>query len=524
LLVLRGTCHSGKLGPAGTTEFLLASDAQGVRSLGSVEACCSGLVFAEFGCAGKVGLEGVTSVAIWQRMLGDVEVLNAFLWDGLRLGCVTDSEVAFLRSGKRPAPLRSPDEQKQIKELLEAARDGQAPCSTLDLTDLKISDADLPVILDAVSWSFDGVSALLLCNCFITEVGVLQHILPFLSDVVGPFRLDLSGNSDIHEPAEAPLLEVVTKKPACRVHATGTRFSNEAVETLLNVTKETQEAVRQTVENRRKTAEMSAAFDAAQQELESRWAEQRDPPVTSEAEEAPAEKAPSAFAKFPDGKIEQLKELRAELASKASRLYDRAGGYRFEWGNAGGRPPQNCGSGQFMAHFSYLAYSVELRPPSDFTLRLRKQKEAFGGPLGLHTAVEKGTVLIEAASGKSYGRDALTLKLRNTTSAKLSVAVPAGAIFEHISWIHHQNLLVGRTVHFHLEPGEVKEQRLGAHCMNQSCACADHDSMYLTSLVCEDEKLLQSQAVVWQHFEGLFDKYKDEAGFGKKKKGGKKKK
>jgi len=81
-------------------------------------------------------------------------------------------------------------------------------------------------------------------------------------------------------------------------------------------------------------------------------------------------------------------------------------------------------------------------------------------------------------------------------------------------------------VHIDLQPGQSKEQKLGAFCMNETCCCADDDPMALTALQLKDTSLLRSQGQVWDYFEGLFAKYREEAGFaaGGKKKAGKNKK
>lgn len=242
--------------------------------------------------------------------------------------------------------------------------------------------------------------------------------------------------------------------------------------------------------------------------------------------------ASSETSKFPLGDLPKLGGVRTSLATAAARMHDRPGGDKWAWFPGQNQqplktPPLHCGSGQLIAHFSYLSYSCEPRTPEDFGLRLRKQGEGCGtGVLSLHAACESGAASIKLAKGKSYGKGALSLVIKNNNSNnRLEVVVPAGTIFEHISWIHHQNLLVGRTAVFRLEPGQEQEQKIGAYCMNESCACSDNDQMHLTSLLCEKTEILQSQGKVWDHFEGLFEKYRTEAGFGKdKKKGAKGKK
>jgi len=234
--------------------------------------------------------------------------------------------------------------------------------------------------------------------------------------------------------------------------------------------------------------------------------------------------------KFPaTGKTaeQEQKELRAYLAAAAKCQYDHASGAKFAWPRKQGLP-HGAGSGQLIAHFSYLGYSIRPRHHDDFGLEVAipDSKEVAGTKMTLHEAVMSGKIKIEAASGKSYGQHALHLKLENTTADTLNITVEAGTIFQHGSWVHRQNLMIGRTVHLTLELGQTLDKKLGAFCMNLSCSCAEDDPMMLTAFKLKDRSLLQSQGKVWDFFEGIFASHRAEAGFpdGAKKKGKKGKK
>lgn len=233
------------------------------------------------------------------------------------------------------------------------------------------------------------------------------------------------------------------------------------------------------------------------------------------------------FGKFPLGDPKKLQDVRVYLSTIAGALYDHCESPKFAWSKVGGHGlPENCGSGQLIAHLSYLCCSMRPKPHVDFGFRLREKGESVEsrmvepGAVGLHSSVESGTVKLKAASGKSFGHHAVALTLFNASAKPVKVAIPAGAIFSHVTWVHRQNLLVGKTVHVELAPGETKEHKVGAHCMNLTCCCSAGDSMVLTAFLLRDAKILKSQGMVWDYFEGIFTKFREEAGF---KEGGKRK-
>lgn len=518
LVVARGMSTTVGPSPTGCTEFLVASNSECARFVGTVDAVGSGLVIGEFGshCG---GVAAMASLAVWTRLLAEEEIRELFLWDAVRFECVTEEEANWLRLNRRRAPKRNEEEEEALAAQLQLALAGKLG-GVLDVSNLKLVDSDLPRVLNAVELAFDGVTALALSKNYLTEDGIKAHLVPFMSRLNGNFRIDLRENPDISCDCEEELLEALALLPAawgCSVDARGTGLKGDAMVTLLNQTPEAQMAALIADKERKRSAALCADFDAQQANLLTRWSAEVDPRVAEESEEGAAD-APAPFDKFPDGNNEMLRELRAYLSERAKSLYDRKGGAKLAWA---GPAPSKCGTGQLVAHFSYLSKAAAVRSHTDFGLSLRSSdleermatKLNQDGALGLHAAVESGAVKVSAASGKSYGFQALTLRLENLSGKQQCILVPAGTIFQHVSWIHHQNLMVGRAAHFRLEPGEAKEQKLGAYCMNRSCACSADDPMELTALFMEDKNILESQGKVWDHLEGLFAKYRAEAGF-----------
>eukprot|EP00615_Pteridomonas_danica_P010439 CAMPEP_0114334158 /NCGR_PEP_ID=MMETSP0101-20121206/4192_1 /TAXON_ID=38822 ORGANISM="Pteridomonas danica, Strain PT" /NCGR_SAMPLE_ID=MMETSP0101 /ASSEMBLY_ACC=CAM_ASM_000211 /LENGTH=676 /DNA_ID=CAMNT_0001465331 /DNA_START=440 /DNA_END=2467 /DNA_ORIENTATION=- len=88
------------------------------------------------------------------------------------------------------------------------------------------------------------------------------------------------------------------------------------------------------------------------------------------------------------------------------------------------------GSGMIIAHFSALSGHLKgLLKPMDFGLDLVKAK-----PSELHDEIANGRVEITSASGHSFGKQALHLELRSTSSMPCQVIIKKGTIFEHTNW------------------------------------------------------------------------------------------
>jgi hypothetical protein len=552
LVVARGMCGSWVDGqwtsaPAATskgeTEFLVAYDMEVFRELGTTEAVGSGLVVGEFGGVGGRVAE-IASMSVWSRVLADEELRGLFIWDAVRFGCVTEEEAKWLRLNRRKTETRSNEECEELEKRLTKFTDGRS--TVLDVSELKILDSDLPAVVEALNRGFDRANALVASGNYITEDGVDAYLVPFLANVGASFRLDLRSNPDISEAIGDTFTKVLASLPkewGCSVDARGTRLSGKSLAKLMNQGPWTDNAAMDMAKERERVKEMCDEHDANQAELVKRWADELDdsPPPT-EDEVLGGEAAP--FPKFPLGEKEKLKNMRAHLSIACHKLYDHEQGGKNTWARYlrddaskdSGCPP-SCGSGQVMAHLSYLSCSLQPRPPEDYGLRLRQKGENLTGAawtddsgkagvlekFGLHFAVESGKVKIVAASAKGYGSGALTLELQNTQDQPLIVVLPAGTLFEQTRWTHRHNLLVGRPVQVQLETGETKELKVGVYSLNEKCSNSTDDPMYLTSLLFDKKEVLESQAKVWTCFEELFQKHMEEAGLkgGKSKKKGK---
>lgn len=525
LLVVRGKCATPTASQRGTTEFLVCSGVDGLRSVGTMSGACSGLVIAELGSKSQ-GLASLASVSVWQRQLTDLELRRLFLHDAVRLGAITEEEESWMKLNRRTLPQRSEENESMVIERCGAAETGDEEVGgTLDLSYLTLADADLPRILNVVDCTGPGgITTLRLAGNYFTEDGVIAHLVPFLSSRETPIFIDIRDNPDINDGAEEALLRALKTDMGCRLEAKGTQLSDWGVAQLENITEKAATAVRSAA-----NARAVAAFEAQQAGLEDKWKNEVDPPLAREDEGDPElakaagvvdgvleEPKKPMFKKFPKSK-EELKMLRTALAYAGRRFCDRREGLAYGWQWEDRLPPPNCGGGQLLAHFSYLSCKMYLRPPEDFGLRIRAQGEAWSskskpaGCIGLHSAIEQRLVDVNKAIGKGYGRKALSLQLTNLTDGPVDVAVPPGTIFCDISWVHHQNLLVGRVARFKLEAGESCMQKLDAHCMNMSCGWPAKDPFALTPFLCENPKLLTSQSNVWDYFEGMFSKYKQES-------------
>jgi hypothetical protein len=196
-------------------------------------------------------------------------------------------------------------------------------------------------------------------------------------------------------------------------------------------------------------------------------------------------------------KIEKLRKLRD--ASKA--VYD-----------VGSGRPFSVASGQLIAHFTYLCLNGNLtgedviEPYQRFGLKYLKEtrRTPLRRNTDLHSALASGQVRIDAAIGRSYGKDSLELSLRNTGSETCQVVVRHGTIFQHIDWQHRQNLLIAIDYTIRIPAGEVTSKKMMAFCMNKTCACARGNQMELTEFYCDDADILASQGDVWKHFQSTF--------------------
>jgi len=192
--------------------------------------------------------------------------------------------------------------------------------------------------------------------------------------------------------------------------------------------------------------------------------------------------------------------FQTQLSNQAQSLYDSAP-----------RCP-GVASGQLIAHFSYLCLGGrlhgedELRHPEYFGLKLiseaPRRKPRRGNDF--HEVLASGKVLIESATGTSFGKDAVSLTLKSSTSEAIEVAVRQGSIFQHVDWQHRQNLVVTIDYLVTVPAGGLATKSLMARCMNLSCACSSGNPMQLTEFYFDEVAALECQAKVWEHFEGCF--------------------
>lgn len=169
-------------------------------------------------------------------------------------------------------------------------------------------------------------------------------------------------------------------------------------------------------------------------------------------------------------------------------------------------------SGQLIAHFTYLACGQHLKggeapaPPQRFGLKWLAEMPRPRPRRGedIHEAVSKGRIAIEAATGQGFGANSVRLKIKNMTSQSCEVAIRQGSIFQHADWQHRQNLLVKMDYFVVVPASGVVSKGLHTYCMNWSCASSNGSPVCLTEFYFDDMAKLESQGLVWDHFEVCF--------------------
>jgi len=187
-----------------------------------------------------------------------------------------------------------------------------------------------------------------------------------------------------------------------------------------------------------------------------------------------------------------------DLSDRTRSLYDSS------------PPAENVGSGQLVAHFTYLGLqgalpegaTAEPRALSSLGFR-RVGAEPRPAPRrgeDLHEALQAGRVAVRDIAGVGFGRESLGIRLVNQTSEPLEIAIRQGTIFQHRDWQHRQNLLVAMD-YVVLVPGDGDALKLlSTFCMNSSIA-SPHGTMELTELYFDDAAALASQGLVWDYFD-----------------------
>lgn len=174
----------------------------------------------------------------------------------------------------------------------------------------------------------------------------------------------------------------------------------------------------------------------------------------------------------------------------------------------------NVASGQLMAHFTFLSLRCTLKgndalkPLSRFGLKwvtkAPRPKPRRG--LDLHAVVSSGKVGIESVIGSGFGIDSLELTMQNNGMEDMQITVQRGTIFQHVNWEHRQNLMVAMDYVISLPARATVTKNMNAFCMNVKCACSSGNPMSLTEFYLDDSAVLESQGLVWDHFEQCFSK------------------
>lgn len=190
------------------------------------------------------------------------------------------------------------------------------------------------------------------------------------------------------------------------------------------------------------------------------------------------------------------------LSEKAKATYDT------------GSRPNNVASGQLMAHFTYLSLSCmlkgddALKQPSRFGLKsaIKNTRPKPRNGLDLWAVLSNRKVELVSASGSGFGLDSVEIKLQSHVNEELQIVVPRGVIFQHEDWNHRQNLMVAMDYIITLPARLSVNKKLMAFCMNVTCACSCGNPMNLTEFYFDDSAVLESQGLVWDHFEQSFSK------------------
>jgi len=168
-------------------------------------------------------------------------------------------------------------------------------------------------------------------------------------------------------------------------------------------------------------------------------------------------------------------------------------------------------SGQLIAHLSHLclpANKDEIKPPSFFNLK--KVSDGKRPPLrcgeDLHQALADNLVALVSTTGNSFGIDSVRIELTCLAPESVTINLRRGTIFQHRDWAHRQNLIVGIDYTIEVPAGSTVVKYMHSYCLNRTCAGPINSPMDLTDFYLEDDDVLASQALVWDHFEGIFKK------------------
>jgi len=543
-------------------ELFVASDQRMLRSIGSVECRQSS---AQLNVIGGPGI-ALAEAFVWSRCLGEDERQAVFV-----RGAITNGSTALRALGWHLLAGESPPEDPHLVELQTriAGMSGVA-----DLASAGITDIFLASVLEAVLANSSLHALILAENTITCQSG--PGLLLFLQHWSKPaFTLDLRDCKGLGSDTsfEKKLLEVFDDglcSMGVKVIADGTGLSEGAVQILANNTAEAQAAAKEREEAVAATEDMTRVFMENQTRLSAVWAledDSTDSTPTMDVLERMQElnSAENSFQLLPPAlvdivpaarghgreggeevveyergekkkkgrparregesdedyrrrleeaqrKYEEYLQKRAEARALLNDASERTFSEKFQ-----SEVPANMrGSGMLIAHFSYIGGATslsDLKSYSYFGLCHRQERPRSKlCALDFHDAVSKGLLDIVSATGHSFGAKALHLTVKNPGKGQVSVVLSSGTIFEHIGWVHKQNLMVINNVTLSLWPKQQKEVKVDAHCMNLSCSCSAGESMYLTDFYFDNMRIAAHQSSVWKHFEGKFRACREKEG------------
>ncbi|CAE7797722.1 LRGUK [Symbiodinium sp. CCMP2592] len=196
-------------------------------------------------------------------------------------------------------------------------------------------------------------------------------------------------------------------------------------------------------------------------------------------------------------------EWEAAWASEQQRMRALAEQAREEYDS--GQQAPGVASGQLMAHLSFLA-GTELKAPAYFAFQKAEERLAPRVGEDLLAALGAGLVLLEQVVADGLGVNNLKVTLRSLSSETLQIALRRGTIFQQKTWNHRQNLVTG--VDYVLEVpagGRVTKEVLG-FSLNFTCPPPRSDEMHVTEFYFDVERVLGSQALIWDHMQAVFHK------------------
>ena len=193
-------------------------------------------------------------------------------------------------------------------------------------------------------------------------------------------------------------------------------------------------------------------------------------------------------------KIQKQLTHRQRLRSTSDKTYSKEGSKYSLRGKLG------VGSAMFMAHFNYicdvrtdsLAQDAEKYEPEEFwkkhsiwglesyedkTVKTNALQAVREGCQLLQLLVARQLVEIVSVSGNGYCEESLSITLKSLCPYPLRVEIVKGTVFQHIDWVHKQNLMVYATTAIDVLPAKTVTQTVNAYCMNLTCSCSCGESM-----------------------------------------------